>query len=241
MMIASSDLKGRRVLVTGGSRGIGLSIAMRLARARASVAVTARNPDQLAQAKKAIEDAGGRALAVPADVARPADVTRLFESVRVGLGGLDILVNNAGLAPVASVEEMSPEVFDEIIAANIRSVFLCSRAAWPMLRATGGGAIVNISSRAAYDAFPGLAAYGAAKAFVVAYTKSLAVEGAPHGIRAFGIAPGAVETGMLRGAFPDFPREQTLQPDAIAMAVEAILSPAFAHSSGQTIGVSLSG
>ena len=99
----------------------------------------------------------------------------------------------------------------------------------------GGGAIVNISSIAAYDAFPGFAAYGAAKAFVVAYTKSLAGEGKPCGIRVFGIAPGAVETDMLRDALPDFPEEQALDPGDVAAMVETVLLPAYRYSSGQTV------
>ncbi len=232
-------LDAKSVLVTGGSRGIGLAIAARAAKAGARVAIAGRTVQALTAAKANLERQGLDVLAVPADVSDPAQVTHLIDTVEAALGGIDVLVNNAGSAPVATIDQMSLEVFDEMVAANVRSVFLCSKAVWPLMTAAGGGAIVNISSRSAYDAFPGLGAYGAAKAFVVAYTRSLAAEGAPHNIRVFGIAPGAVETAMLRGAFPSFPAEQTLSPDAIAMAVEAVLAPAFQHSSGQTVSVSL--
>jgi 3-oxoacyl-[acyl-carrier protein] reductase len=111
---------------------------------------------------------------------------------------------------------------------------------WHHLIERGGGVIINTSSVAAYDAFPGFAAYGAAKAFVVAYTKFLAREGAGVGIRVYGVAPGAVETDMLRGAFPDFPADQALEPYDVAAMFETLLLPACAYSSGQTITVSKS-
>ncbi len=146
----------------------------------------------------------------------------------------------AGTAPLAMIDEMEPYVFDRIVATNIRTVYLCSRGVWPLMAANADGVIVNISSVAAYDAFPGFAAYGASKAFVVAYTKSLANEGIGCGIRVHGIAPGAVETEMLRGAFPDYPAEKTLSPDVIAAMVETVISPAYKYSSGQTVVVNRS-
>ncbi|MFQ5428844.1 MAG: SDR family NAD(P)-dependent oxidoreductase [Phycisphaerae bacterium] len=234
-MTPASFLKGKTAIVTGAGRGIGRAIARRLAAAGARVAIAARTVDQLDETSRMIERGGGTALAVPADVSRADAVEHLIRETRSRFGDVDLLVNNAGTAPLATIDQMELEVFDKIIATNVRTVYLCCRGVWPYMCARGEGVIVNISSVAAYDAFPGFAAYGAAKAFVVAYTKSLAREGESCGIRVYGIAPGAVETDMLRGALPDFPEEKALAPDDVAAMVETVLSPAHRYSSGQTL------
>lgn len=232
-------LNGKTAVVTGAGRGIGRAIARRLAVHGANVVITSRTADQLDETRRLIErgGGGGRVFAMTADVSQRADVEKLFSETVELFGRTDVLVNNAGVAPLAEIEDMEPEMFDHMIEANIRSVYLCSRAAWPTMRAHGEGAIVNIASLAAFDPFPGFAAYGAAKAFIVAYTKNLAKEGAAAGIRVYGIAPGAVETPMLRSAFPDFPGEKALNADEVAALVETVLSPAFRHSSGQTVTI----
>lgn len=234
-MEASDHLKDKTAIVTGAGRGIGRAIAKRLAAAGANVTIAARTSEQLEETRGLIEGAGGSALAITADVSKVDEVDRMVGEARSRFGGIDILVNNAGVAPLGTIEQMEPETFDHLVSTNIRAVYLCSRAVWPSMASGGGGAIVNIASVAAYDAFPGFAAYGAAKAFVVAYTKSLAVEGASCGIRTYGVAPGAVETDMLRAALPDFPADQALAADEVAALVASILSPAYRHSSGQTI------
>ncbi len=228
-------LKGKTVLVTGAGRGIGRAIARRFAAAGANVAATARTQAQLEETRSLIERANGAVLAVLADVSQIDDVQRLVDEAQSTFGSIDILVNNAGFASLATIDQMEPHVFDQIVAVNIRTVYLCSRAVWPVMSANGGGVIVNVSSVAAYDPFPGFAAYGAAKAFVVAYTRALAAEGIASGIRVYGVAPGAVETEMLRGAFPGFPAEKTLQPDEVAALVETLAGPSCRHLSGQTI------
>jgi len=230
-------LNGKTAIVTGAGRGIGRAIARRLGVAGARVVLASRTSDQLEDTSRMIKRGGGSALAVPCDVSQADQVERLIARAREVFGDPQVLVNNAGTAPLATIENMEPHVFDKIIASNVRNVYLCSRGVWPIMAASGGGIIVNISSVAAYDAFPGFAAYGAAKAFVLAYTKSLAVEGQACGIRVYGIAPGAVETDMLRGALPDFPVEQALEPDEVAAMVEQLFSSAYQYSSGQTIVV----
>jgi len=114
-------------------------------------------------------------------------------------------------------------------------VFFCTRSVWPVMRAGGGGTVVNLSSLASIDPFPGFAVYGGTKAWVNTFTKAAADEGRPHGIRVLAVAPGAVETRMLRHHFPDFPATETLAPDDVARLVEACCGPALAHSSGQTL------
>jgi glucose 1-dehydrogenase len=239
------NLRGSVAVVTGAGRGIGRAIALRLASAGAAVGVAARTEGEIDETRRQIEKAGGRAVAIVADVTKERDVTRLFDQARAAFGRIGILVNNAGIAPLANIEEMTPESFDAIIASNIRAVYLCCRAAWSDLakgaRGSGtdqvGGAVINISSVASFDPFPGFAAYGGAKAFVNVYTKALAAEGAARGIRVFAIAPGAVETTMLRNPFPDFPADKTLSPDDVAALVETLLSPACRYISGQTITI----
>ncbi len=182
-----------------------------------------------------IEAGGGKALAIRADVTQEADVSHLVEKTISAYGRIDILVNNAGIAPLMALEHMSADVFDGVIATNIRAVYLCCRAVWGHMTPAGGGAIVNVSSVGAFDPFPGFAAYGAAKAFVNTYTKALAAEGAERNIRVYAVAPGAVETTMLRSAFPTFPADKVLAPDDVAALVETLLSPACRYSSGQTV------
>lgn len=233
----AASLKGAVAIVTGAGRGIGRAIARRFASAGAQVAIASRTAEQLTETRRCIEMDGGRAFAVVADVTDEEAVQRLVDETRETFGAPTILVNNVGFAPVAGIEQMEPAVFDRILRTNIRSVFLCSRAVWQDMREAGGGAIVNISSVAAYDPFPGLAAYGAAKAFVNTYTMALAAEGQADGIRVYGVAPGAVDTDMLRSAFPDFPEEKMLEPVQIASLVETLLAPACRYISGQTIQI----
>lgn len=230
-------LRGQTAVVTGAGRGIGRAIARRLAAAGAQVAITSRTAEQLHETQKCIERDNGRVLSIVADVTREDDVEWLFAETAEVLGPVKILVNNAGIAPVAKIEEMEPHLFDTLVRTNIHSVFLCTRAAWDGMVKSGGGAIVNISSVAAHDPFPGLAAYGGAKAFVTTYTKGLAEEGRPHGIHVYCVAPGAVETVMLRGAFPEFPEDQVLQPEDVASLVELLLMPGARYSSGQSITI----
>lgn len=230
-------LKGKTAIVTGAGRGIGRAVARRFAAAGAKVTIAARTQQQLDETRRLIERAKGTVLAVSADVSQTDDVQRLVDEAQSTFGSIDILVNNAGLASLATIDQLEPHVFDQIIASNIRTVYLCSRAVWAVMSANDGGIIINVASVAAYDPFPGFAAYGAAKAFVVAYTRALAAEGKSCGIRIYGVAPGAVETEMLRGAFPSFPAEKTLQPDDVAALVEALVGPSCRHVSGQTIVV----
>lgn len=236
-MNATRFLKGKSAIVTGAGRGIGRAIARRLAAGGANIAVASRTLEELGETKALIERAGGHAVAIIADVTKTDDVERLVAETCSAFGSVDVLVNNAGIAPLATIEQMEPEVFDRLLSTNARSVYLCSRAVWPIMTKAGGGTIINISSVAAFDPFPGFAAYGAAKAFVNTFTKALAAEGKERGIRVYAVAPGAVETDMLRSAFPDFPSHQTLSPDEIAVLVEELLSPNCARTAGETITI----
>src|SRR6202020_2429716 len=148
-----STLHGRTALVTGGSRGIGAAIVRSLAQAGVAVAVNYRERASEANALvNAIAEAGGRGIAIAADVSQSGQVTRMIQSVKSELGPIHILINNAGIAITRNVEDLSETDFDQTIAVNLKSVFLCTQAVWPIVRGKGWGRIVNISSGAARGA-----------------------------------------------------------------------------------------
>lgn len=225
------------VLVTGGGRGIGRAVCVRFAREGYRVAALARSQDDLAETTRCVEAAGGRCLTMTVDVTDPQAVEKAVRDVAGEYGSLDVLVNNAGIAENAPIESFDIDRFDRMIATNVNAVFYACRAAWPIMKGQGRGVIINISSVAAVDPFPGFAAYGATKTFVNGLTNGLSQEGAEHGIRVYGVGPGAVDTKMLRGPFPDFPADQCLQPDDIAETVLLMTQPVYQHSSGQIVYV----
>jgi len=129
----TSALKGKTAIVTGAGRGIGRAIARRLSIVGADVVIASQTEEHLEQTRRMIERAGGSVLAVQTDVTKPNDVERLVEEVQERFGRIDVLVNNAGVAPVAPITDMEPHIFDRIIAVNVRAVYLCSRAVWPVM------------------------------------------------------------------------------------------------------------
>ncbi|HEX2565442.1 MAG TPA: SDR family oxidoreductase [Burkholderiales bacterium] len=182
--------KGQRVLVTAGAAGIGRVIARTFHEAGARVHVC--DVDQDALKKFAAENPS--ITQSSADVSQLADVEKLFEEVKRRLGGLDVLVNNAGIAgPTAKVEDIRPEDWERCIAVDLNGMFYCTRKAMPLIKAAGGGSIVNLSSAAGRHGFPQRSPYAAAKWAVVGFTKSLAVEAGPDKVRVNCIQPGIVE------------------------------------------------
>ena len=193
------DLQGKVALVTGAGAGIGQAVAVELARAGAVVAINYRqNEEGARQTLAQVEQAGGSGQLYQADVARASEVQRLFESVIAQYGRLDILVNNAGgLVKREKLGEMSEALWDEVMDINLKSTFLCCRAALPWLDQHGWGRIINMSSLAAHDGGgPGAAAYAASKAAVLTLTRGLAKELAPRGITVNCVAPGLINTAF---------------------------------------------
>ena len=186
----SGSLHGRRALVTAGAAGIGRVIAQQLIDAGARCIVC--DVDEAALADYAATF--GKDLAVRADVASEAQVDALFGAVEKQLGGLDILINNAGISgPTLPVEELTLADWQRTLAVNLDGHFLCSRRAIPLLRAAGGGSIVNMSSIGGRLGYQKRAAYAAAKWGVIGFTKSLSIELGRFGIRVNAIQPGMVE------------------------------------------------
>lgn len=193
------DLSGRRALVTGGNRGIGRTIAERLADAGADVAVFARSGESVAEAARALSQRGVRGLALVGDVGSDADVERAWEELMKEFGQLDVLVNNAGITRDGLLLRMKPEDWHAVLDVNLTGAFRwCRLAAKQMLRQRSG-TIINISSIVGVIGNPGQTNYAASKAGLIGFSKSLAVEVATRGITVNVIAPGFIETEMTHG------------------------------------------
>jgi NAD(P)-dependent dehydrogenase (short-subunit alcohol dehydrogenase family) len=187
-------LNDKVAVVTGGSRGIGFSIAEALAREGASVVITGRDQASLDAAASRLSGRGGRVLAERADVRLADDASRAIDQAAKAFGGLDILINNAGVGLFANVAEMSIEQWRAVIETNLTGVFYCCHAAIPHLRRRGGGWIINISSLAGKNSFVGAAAYCASKAGLNAFSEALMQEVRYDNIRVSYVMPGSVST-----------------------------------------------
>jgi NAD(P)-dependent dehydrogenase (short-subunit alcohol dehydrogenase family) len=195
------DLTGQVAIVTGGGRGIGRAMALALAKAGAAVAVVARTEEQLAETVALIEQAGGRAIAITADVTDPQAVEQMVREVEQQLGPVDLLVNNAGAGePGGPIWEIDPDQWWHVLDVNLRGPFLCSRAVLPSMIARRQGRIINTASSAGLRAMTYMSAYVTSKTALVRFTENLGAETAGHGISVFAIHPGTVRTAMWETA-----------------------------------------
>ncbi len=193
------DLKGRVALITGASGGLGLRFAEVLAANGAAVALVARRADKLAAAKARIEQAGGRAIAIEADVLDRAQMNRAFDQAEKAFGTVTVLVNNAGVAHSTRATDLTEEEWHRVTGTNLDAVFFWAQeAARRMLKANTKGSIVNIASVLGLSVSKGTVAYAAAKAAVVQMTKTLGLELAFKGVRVNAIAPGWFVTDINR-------------------------------------------
>lgn len=218
------NLQGRIAVVTGGSSGIGRSIAGELGRAGCHLAICARTEERLEAAAEALAGEGHEVMAVTADVSREEDVERLADEVRTEMGPPDILVNNAGIARFGRVDELSAEDFDAVFDTNVRGLFLCSRAFAPDMIDRGSGVIVNIASLAGKNFFAGGSVYAGSKHAVLGLSKSMMLDLREHGVRVLTVCPGSVDTRFFddQDAF-DPNREEILHPDDVAeLVVESV-------------------
>ena len=241
------SLKGKAAIVTGGSKGIGRAIAMAFAEAGASVAISARGEEDLRQTAKEIEAAGGRAIPVPADVTDQAGVQALVDRTVAEFGSVDILVNNAGAAPfMSTVDQIRMEGFEKYFRINFQGAVYCTRAVAPVLLAKQDGCVLNIASVAGFIASPGLTYYGAAKAALLNFTKTVSREWAPSHVRVNALAPGWIATDMnetARQTMPEFERNMIAsiplgrlgEPEDVAAAALFLCSPAASFITGSML------
>jgi 3-oxoacyl-[acyl-carrier protein] reductase len=238
-------LAGRRALVTGAASGIGAAIAVAFAGAGARVSLVDKvGGDRLAEVAHRCAEAGAEVVTAVADVSEEAEVQAAFETTMNAFGGLDVLVNNAGIITESRVEDMPVTLLDQMLAVNLRSVFLCCRAALPAMRAQRHGRIINISSQLALKGAPLIAHYCAAKAGVLGLSKALAREVAADGITVNAIAPGPVETRLAEGMSDEakakkdalplgrFGQAEEVAPTAVLLASD----PGGNLYTGQTLG-----
>ncbi|MCR9014276.1 SDR family oxidoreductase [Aquiflexum gelatinilyticum] len=192
------EMKGKVIIITGASSGIGKATALKLSKKGAKVVLSSRRKDELEALKKSIEKETGEALVVIADVTKKPDMDRLVAKTLEAYGTVDALINNAGLMPLSFVEKLKTNEWEKMVDVNIKGVLNGVAAVLPTLIKNKSGHIINISSTAAYSYFPGGAVYCATKAAVKMFSEGLRQELAPtYGIRVTSIEPGVVATNLL--------------------------------------------
>jgi 3-oxoacyl-[acyl-carrier protein] reductase len=238
--MTKDGLRGRIALVTGGSRGIGAAISRALAEAGAAVAINYRErADHARNLADELLKTGVSATAVQADVSQPDAVARMIQLVNSELGELDILINNAGIAITRGIDTLSEADFDRTIAVNLKSVFLCTQAVLPMMRAKQWGRIINISSGAARGAGAIGPHYNASKAGVEGLTRGYAARLVKEGITVNAVAPSLIETDMMKGQeglVTRIPVGRFGRADEVARAVMMLVNNPY--MTGQTVAMS---
>lgn len=247
MPVADFSLQGKVAIVTGGSRGIGRSVALGLAEHGADVAIAARKPDAIEEAVEAVRATGRRAIGVPTNVRRVDELRNLVDETRRELGRVDVLVNNAGTNPVyGPVQDIDEGAFDMIMNTNVKALhFLSNFAREAMLEHGEGGAIVNVSSVGGFAASDVIGGYSVSKAAVIMLTQVQAKTWGRDGIRVNCIAPGLIQTEFARALWDD-PKFRAASeasaalhrigaPDEMAGAVVYLASPASSFVTGQTL------
>lgn len=243
------DLNGKVALVTGASSGIGRATAIALAGGGASVAINFHRNEAGADAARAeIVNAGGKAITVQADVTRTADVQSLVKQTTVEFGPIDILVNNAGsLIERLKMLELTEARWDEVVDLNLKSAFLCSQAVTGSMISRKSGAIVNVSSIAGRNGGAlGSIHYSTAKGGIITFTKGLAKELAPHGVRVNAVSPGVIATpyheqfssaDMMKAYVGMIPLGRIGQPEEVASVICFLASDAASFLVGETIEI----
>jgi NAD(P)-dependent dehydrogenase (short-subunit alcohol dehydrogenase family) len=237
------DMTGRTVIVTGGTRGIGLALAEGFVLAGAKVVVASRKPQACEQAAEHLRALGGQAIGVPAHVGNIDDLGALVQRTVDEFGGIDVLVNNAANPLAQPIGQITPEAWDKSYAVNLRGPLFLVQQALPHLKASPYAAILNMVSTGAFIFSPVVALYAGGKAALMSYTRSMAAEFAPFGIRVNALAPGPVDTDMMRNnpqeAIDHMTQSSFMKrlatPDEMIGAALLLTSDAGSYITGQVI------
>ena len=243
------QLEGKVAIITGAATGIGRATALLFAEEGASVIIADVNEDDAQRTVANIEDEGGSARFVQADVSEAEDVQALMERAAEEMGGIDVIVNNAGAQRSGVVTEFEESEWDLLMRVNPRSCFLGAKYGVPCLRERGGGSIVNVSSLAGLKGGPGMTAYSASKGAIIAFTRALAEELAPDNIRAYSVCPGWIDTPFNEPAIEfmggraqqeemvqqTVPLKRQGTPEEIAPGILYLASDASSYVTGQEL------
>lgn len=211
-------------LVTGGSRGIGQAIALTLAQTGYSVAISGRDRQELEKTVKEIEARDGQAIFIEADLCDPASPAHLVSRVIEIWGQLDVVVNNAGIAQAQDFDQVSADDWEQIFAVNARAPFFICQKALPYLKLSAKGIIINIASVVGFKGYARQSVYAASKHALSGFTKVLAKEVQPMGIRVHLISPGGVATEMVTNVRPDINTDELIQPEEIAELIRFLVT-----------------
>jgi len=226
------------VIITGAGSGVGRDLAVLMAEAGYTPVLAARTKEKLDETAKLVADEapGTSALVVPTDVTDPQAVQNLIDTTLERFGRVDALANVAGYAPLQPIQRIEDDTLHKCTAVNFDAVVYTTRAVWPHFKEHKRGSICNVSSMGAFDPFTGFNIYGAMKAAVNIFTKATADEGKRLNVSAYAIAPGAIETPMLRENFSEkaLPTENTLDPAVVAAAIRDCLTGKTDMQSGET-------
>lgn len=212
-------IQGKRVLVTGGARGLGEAICRELSTAGAEMIIADVRADQAQQMARSLP---GKASVIELDITDSAAIYKAFEQIRAG-GGLDVLINNAGIDKTVSIDELTLEDWDCILAVNLRAPFILSKLALPLMREKGGGTIVNIISTAAKRAWANASAYHASKWGLLGFSHALHVEGRPDNIKVTALVAGGMRTPFLLERFPELDPQKLQDPKNVAETIHFLL------------------
>lgn len=247
------QLEGKTAMVTGGGRGIGKAICLELANHGTSIAVTDLNLQRAEKTARWVSRLGLKAKAYQMDVSKKKSVDNVFNQVLKEFGRLDLLVNNAGISMITPFEKIPEKEWDQTLDTNLKGTFLCSQAAFRVMKSQGGGKILNIASSASRSGgmvSPGLynpyAHYAASKAGIESLTRSMAFEGAPYGILVNAVSPGPIETDLARTTYSPQRKRHLLssipigrmgRPEEIARTVVFLVSERATYITGKVLDV----